>query len=201
MSEKYTPQIGFYAFEQSYLEFPQRWYETTWFQWIASLGIPIPVWYLQTWLGLYPNLWLSIASVIIYIGGLLADSYATNLTLTLKSHFDKRGIEFPIWERSVLLPAYPTARDQLMTWGNIVEVGLAAGAYIFPSFGVLAGLLRANAVLGNLRQRKWLLQTLQLIDRETTQIFEDSSPVVHCKPTLRAEAGFFYATFCPQRTQ
>lgn len=155
-SPKLPRCAGHYAYQQTLATYPIAWYEKL--THISGLGLTTITigWWLQTRLGLFPNIWLSVIGLLAYLLAWLGDVFTTHAIMALKQPFDDAQIEFPWHEGAIFLPKHPTLRDQLLSFNTALTLPLALLAWLVPSFGLGIGLQHALAAYGNRRELKRL---------------------------------------------
>ncbi len=82
---------------------------------------------------------------------ILADRVTTALTLRLRPQFERRGLQFPTHEGNVLLPHFPTLRDQLFHWTNLLVLLFLVVEFTKPIVAVFAVVIEGVQALATLR--------------------------------------------------
>lgn len=151
-----TPGTGYRAYTEALARYPVAWYERK--KYLAGLILALGTtgWWAQRQLGLFPNPWLSLASVLAYIFGWTYDTYETHTAVLMKKHFDKVGLEFPWIESALFLPKHPTLKEQILSLSTIMVLLLVASSFFLPSLGFAAGIGHLLAGYTNLRWKKRL---------------------------------------------
>lgn len=80
--------------------------------------------------------WWSVLILILYVLSRVADMVSTLQTTALKPDFDKRGMEFPVYESNENLPDYPTRKDLLFGKTTLSEIFLGGVAFLIPGAGI-----------------------------------------------------------------
>lgn len=144
---------------------PQVWYERTWlYAGVGILtGIVLELFIWRMW-GYVPPLWFSISAALCYFAGFLFDMGATHLHISQKRGFDERGLEMPTCEANPLLPAYPTLLQQIFNISTLLSLLYIPLTAVMPGVGFGAALLHGLAGMGNFREHRRCLLTLQLFD-------------------------------------
>lgn len=117
--------------------------------------------------GLRPPAILWLVSTFILLLGVAADSLTTYRVFTLKSKFDKRGLQFPIKEANPLMPNIPKPKDVFLGKPALL-VGIAMLVTFFiplAGWGIAMSLLAVS--LNNHRHRQQAQYELQLYDTMT----------------------------------
>lgn len=177
------------AFQYTFLFYPRRWYEHEILSSKALiLLVTLPPFWLLAGLSVFPNLFLSILAIVIYFTGLALDVFSTKLVTDLKLGFDKRGLEFPVYEGAASFPPEPTLKDILTHWRFWFMVAAVPVIYIFPTGALGILIVRLSAAFSNFRSAKRLKLALLLID--------DPQPARYSEPyvTKRTLAPFSTST-------
>ena len=103
---------------------------------------------------------LGLMAVIVWTAGSVADKVSTWLAFRLKPVYDRRGLDFPHAELCPFLPAYPTMKEQVLSWSTGMSVLAIPVIFLLPGAGFYGGILRLLAAIANLRAGRQIRREL-----------------------------------------
>lgn len=172
------PYAVYSALEQTFERYPERWYEKArllFFFTAVLAGILIFV-LTQFSIPSSPSVWASVVGVSGWFIVWLADVYSTGRIGEMKVAFDQRGLEAFGEERNPLLPPYPTWRDLVVNWTNVVSLILCALLFWMPMLSIVAIVFRGGMVLTNFRTVQRLKLALEWFDQEASGKEDQTAP-------------------------
>ena len=155
--------------------YPFAWYERLDLAALSFAVIILGFW-TQRAFSLFPDLYLSLAGLLMHLIGWFYDIHSTHKVLQLKTQFDKAHLEFPLYEAGIFLSAEPSLSKQIFNLNTLLHLFLLPLSILIPSIGAATGISSFLAGLGNWRQR----DRLEVMLRETIQRHEQNeySPTV-----------------------
>jgi hypothetical protein len=120
--------------------------------------------------GFQPPPWLSGVTIFFYVTGTLADIYTTHLCMQFKDKFERNGFVFPARETNWFLPDHLTLRQHLFSLPSLFSILGMFYVFYVPAVGLGASLLHLGASWANLQTHKWLMQTLQEVEKISTPL-------------------------------
>ena len=145
--------------------FPLSWYERTFLYTGVgiSTGLMLQLFFWRSW-GFLPPSWLSSLAAICYVVGFLFNFVSTHLPIRLKSAFDERGLRMNSCAGNLLLAAYPTWAQQIWNVSTLYSLLFIPLVAMMPGVGFGAFILHGLAGMGNYRDYRRSLLTLNLFD-------------------------------------